>query len=868
MSESTSASVVAGFIDLATYDEIEDYLYAHKGAVTYFVRATMKSTWFTQIPVPLTSSSGQARFGKEISYHISRAGDYLLNTWMRVKLNKAELIPQLSSGTKHGNDTIYIKVNNNNNESFVESKDFSVRYTTNLMHNLVKKIKLKFNDLSAHEVKSHHMDFYRNFSISKSKRQGYNMMIGNRPEVSGWAHASKTEQNTLGDVFLNLPLPLFYENDSGSALPTAALPYNDMRLHLELNRWEDLVVIDKFGLGGSVDGKLYKQVSTDDFAQVGSNISKESNSGMGNRTILSNDGLRVAVVANESYESKGHVSVYEWNSQNSTWVQLGTDIIGEATGDLSGHSFSMSGNGSRIAISSILNNGNGVNAGHVRVYEWGDGAWVQLGSDIDGVAFQGLGWSINLSNDGSRIAIGSPFTSGVNAIVYEWSNGSWVQLGNSISGEDLFAFTGWSVCLSGDGSRVAIGETLNDGNGTDSGHVRVYEWGDGAWVQLGLDIDGEAPFDQSGFSVSLSSDGSRVAIGAQDNDGNGNNAGHVRIYEWDSISWNQMGNDLDGDTSLDNFGYSIDLSSDGTCIAVGAPRHDSNSGQVKIFKWENYSWVQIGNIKGVSGETIGLSVCLSGDGTKVAIESNNNVKVYEQGSLTYQEVVLTNIERIETSDKRKYFKTGSEPKLENVELWANYAIISKEERERMGKHPRNMVIEQVQHAPDESFELVAGVKKTYDLRFSHSVKAIFFGVKNLDMPGELSNYTNESYPNPWQAIHAPYFPAKNIIRSASLIYENTRRLGSMGVDYFTLVNPYYHAESDGTDQPGVCLYSYSLDLMNRDPMGSTNFGKLTNISLVPISDVDRTNKNSQFLVTVINFNIVRIAGGSLGFPIL
>ena len=51
----------------------------------------------------------------------------------------------------------------------------------------------------------------------------------------------------------------------------------------------------------------------------------------------------------------------------------------------------------------------------------------------------------------------------------------------------------------------------------EAGHVRVYEW-DGVtdWVQLGLDIDGEAVGDLSGQSVSLSSDGSRMAIGTME----------------------------------------------------------------------------------------------------------------------------------------------------------------------------------------------------------------------------------------------------------------------------------------------------------------------------------------------------------------
>ena len=57
------------------------------------------------------------------------------------------------------------------------------------------------------------------------------------------------------------------------------------------------------------------------------------------------------------------------------------------------------------------------------------------------------------------------------------------------------------------------------------------------WTQVGLDIDGEAAFDNSGYSVSLSSDGTRVAIGANDNDGNGSDSGHVRIYDLSGNTW-------------------------------------------------------------------------------------------------------------------------------------------------------------------------------------------------------------------------------------------------------------------------------------------------------------------------------------------
>jgi hypothetical protein len=67
-----------------------------------------------------------------------------------------------------------------------------------------------------------------------------------------------------------------------------------------------------------------------------------------------------------------------------------------------------------------------------------------------------------------------------------------------------------------------------------SGHVRVYAWNSTSaqYTQRGSDIDGEAADDGSG-SVSLSADGKVLAIGARYNDGkNGTDSGHVCVYAW------------------------------------------------------------------------------------------------------------------------------------------------------------------------------------------------------------------------------------------------------------------------------------------------------------------------------------------------
>ena len=92
--------------------------------------------------------------------------------------------------------------------------------------------------------------------------------------------------------------------------------------------------------------------------------------------------------------------------------------------------------------------------------------------------------------------------------------------GGDIDGEARDDFSGSSVSLSSDGTRLAIGTPANDGNGISSGNVRVYEYTSGTWVQMGSDIDGDAEGDYSGQSVSLSDDGFILAIGANYNDGN------------------------------------------------------------------------------------------------------------------------------------------------------------------------------------------------------------------------------------------------------------------------------------------------------------------------------------------------------------
>jgi len=472
MASICTSNVTSGFIDLATFDELEKYMYGGPDATAYFVRETRKSTWFTQVPVVLTRASGQPAFDTEWSVSISRAGDYLLGTWLR--LTTPTITP---------------------NATFLANSDLRIRWTRNFMHNIIRECCITFNDLVAARFDNYHLDFWTAFTVPAGKRNGYNNMIGNFDDLTG-PHGTGSSLGTVIDSFtLNLPIPLFYTRDSGVALPTAALPYNDMRINFSFRRWDELLMVD-----------------------------------------------------------------------------------------------------------------------------------------------------------------------------------------------DLSAV----------------------GNGADPTRPAV--------VPTDLDCS---------------------------------------------------------------------------------------------------------------------------------------------------------------------------PVLNNVQVWANYAIVSNDERKRMACAPRDILIEQVQTAPRQTF-LPSGQNpnQSYDVRFSHAIKVLFFGVRNQTQNCQWSNYTSAS-PVPSSSM-VDFTPSGAVdpILQTSLIYENTNRLAQMGSDYYSLVNPWYHAPVIPVET-GYHMYSYSLDFICLDPMGSTNYGKLTNVSIIPeaspgaqaaaTGSVAATPQDPsgadfpqsyEFILTAVNNNIIRISGGALGFPVL
>jgi hypothetical protein len=313
----------------------------------------------------------------------------------------------------------------------------------------------------------------------------------------------------------------------------------------------------------------------------------------------------------------GYVKVFflEGDSDLGTdnWIQIGQDIIGEANYDEFGYSVSISDDGMTIAAGDPGNDGiNGMDSGHVRVYRLVDNgtSWEQIGQDIDGEAAGDTSrWSVSLSADGSTVAIGAP-NNGSNApyndnygensgqvAVYriDGEGSSWERLGLSMYGKNANDGFGWSVNLSPDGNILAVGSPGYYGTTDRPGYVRVFslegdsDLGTEDWEQIGQGIVGDANGDKFGCSVTLSDDGKTLAVGAEYADGkNGADSGSVSVYRMDGYesSWIQLGDDIDGEDAV-FWGSSVSLSADGNKVAIGSPYNDDNgdrSGHVRIYE--------------------------------------------------------------------------------------------------------------------------------------------------------------------------------------------------------------------------------------------------------------------------------------------
>lgn len=344
-----------------------------------------------------------------------------------------------------------------------------------------------------------------------------------------------------------------------------------------------------FWLGGKV--RVFDLVD-DAWVQVGQDL-------FGNREVafygthlsMSADGSRfaVSVDGDDVNDISGELITYEF--QNGQWDTLG-QVLSVGAEDWAGASVQMSADGSRLVL--FVENEEGDDE-VIQAYQLNGDSWEPFGNPIGEDAnfrFQGR---IAMSADGQTLAVnGTSNSTFWRFKVYRLIDGQWQQLGSTIASSeesDLFA---WSMSLSADGNRMAVGAPKANNNGADSGNVTIWDFSEGDWIQVGSNIPGENFRDETGFCVSLSDDGQRLVVGDRFYDDPEFNSGRIRIFQWVESDWQQIGLSSIGEDRADFFGQAVAISPDGSTVGGGAPQGGTDTpGQVKVFG--EYPW------DGVSG---------------------------------------------------------------------------------------------------------------------------------------------------------------------------------------------------------------------------------------------------------------------------
>jgi hypothetical protein len=331
---------------------------------------------------------------------------------------------------------------------------------------------------------------------------------------------------------------------------------------------------------------------------------------------------------------RGSTRVYQYI--NNTWTQIGQDIDGVSANDWSGKGISLNSAGTILAIGSADSDLNGTDAGCTRVYEYINNTWTQIGQNILGqAAYNYSGASVSLNSAGNIVAIGSGSYSSTrgNARIFQYSNSTWVQLGQEIVGVTTSEFLGIPLCLNGDGTIIIL-------SAYNSSKVRVYKYSNSTWGQLGTDILGESSVvgptgDYFGSSVSINDAGNIIAVGASQNDGNGSNAGSVRLYNYINNNWSPIGAEIDGTTAGGQFGVSVSLNSAGNIVAIGANKNALDKGETFVYSIASTTSIPTPSRIDICGNfyaqypnsSIPASAIIGGLNANSDISLNNNLSV-------------------------------------------------------------------------------------------------------------------------------------------------------------------------------------------------------------------------------------------------
>lgn len=277
----------------------------------------------------------------------------------------------------------------------------------------------------------------------------------------------------------------------------------------------------------------------------------------------------------------------------------------------------------------------------------GTGNWVPLGQGINPVDSAGVGVDVAMSADGNYLAVGVPRDAPGYVAVYGYNKqmATWEIVDKEITfseegGGGQEQQFGTTVDLSSDGLTVTAGSGYNNGFGPAAifgGRARVYTLQNKTWVPKGQPLYGAA-CRSLGWSVALSGDGNRWVVSTPDVAGSGNfqcsgadlgsELGMIQIFDYVGDTWTQVGQNLTGRYTGNNFGISVAISRNGKRVAAYSPGYfgpdpDRNS-SVAVFEFVESSgqWIEMDkDIMVELPEFYTRGVALSATGDRIAVAS-------------------------------------------------------------------------------------------------------------------------------------------------------------------------------------------------------------------------------------------------------
>ena len=319
------------------------------------------------------------------------------------------------------------------------------------------------------------------------------------------------------------------------------------------------------------------------------------------------EGTRIVVCApfhNGVSFASGRSVAYERNEED--WVQLGDDFLGTEDIDY-GNKVEMSDDGTIIALYAIENSSN---SRTIETYRWDGVAWLPYGQKL-------TGQEARLNDDGSYII--SSMSGSV--WVHRYEGGQWVQVGSELTFPSTPNEFGWDIDLNDNGDRIIISNPLFVGpNGPRSGMVNTYALVNDEWEQLGETFFGPDSDARTGWQVRMSSDGNTIAIATTTTVNE--NRGSFDAYTFGSDAWTPKGSTFWGLRPGDRLGWSMDMSADGNHIVISNYSSDigyNEAGQTLNVIFLNGEWALRGfEVYGTGARKYeGNSVAISDDGTYV-----------------------------------------------------------------------------------------------------------------------------------------------------------------------------------------------------------------------------------------------------------